>query len=386
MIDRRLIIMDRHAVAQALHINREMVSTYGARAKTQNLLEGAAVDDDLYTVVDALVNGDLGRRLLARTIPELSAGAWRLLSCQVTEVRKQRRKRIAFCLISYQNRADRRVKTTEIVAKFYGSDRGTKALRALQKLWEAGFRPPARYCVPRPYGYFPEQGALLQANAPGATWASFLRGDERALAAVSAQAGAWLVQLQRSPVSAEAKSWKSDIDSAQRFAQELASSFPEHASRLEPVAEQFIQALRAEGIPLLPSHGDYHPKNVFLTPGLTTVIDFDTMGLREAAFDVGYAIGQLLIMSYFQIGDFAPGARAGLAFWRHYQVGGPATWTRVAAQVARAFLQSLHYELCTLRNNRVELLDLWPDLIEEWLHSDGPTTLERLHINSRRGP
>ncbi len=378
--------MGPYAVAQALHINREIASTYRAWAKTQNLLEGSAVDDDMYTVLDALANGDLGHEVLARTIPEVSAGAWRLLSCQVTEVRKQRRKRIAFCLISYQNGADRRVKTTEIVAKFYGSDRGTKALGALQQLWEAGFRPPARYCVPRPYGYLPEQGALLQANAPGATWASFLRGDERALAAVSAQAGAWLVQLQRSPVSAEAKSWKSDVDSAQRFAQELASSFPEHASRLEPVAEQFIQALRAEGIPQLPSHGDYHPKNVFLTPRLTTVIDFDTMGLREAAFDVGYAIGQLLIMSYFQLGDFAPGASAALAFWRRYQVGGPVTWTRVAVQVARTFLQSLHYELCTLRNNRVELLDPWLDLIEEWLHSDGPTTLERLHINSCRCP
>lgn len=386
MIDRRLITMDPHAVAQALHTNREIVSTYRAWAKAQNLPEGSAVGDDMYTVVDGLANGDLRRGVLARTIPEVSAGAWRLLSCQVIEVRKQRRKRIVFCLISYQNRADRRVRTAEIVAKIYGSDRGTKALGALQQLWEAGFRPPARYRVPRPFGYLPEQGTLLQANAPGATWASFLRGDERASAVVSARAGAWLVQLQRSPVSAEAKSWTGDVDSAQRFAQELASTFPQHASRLEPVAERLMQILRAESIPLVPSHGDYHPKNVFLTRRLTTVIDFDTVGLREAAFDVGYAIGQLLIMSYFQIGDFAPGASAALAFWRRYTVGGQATWTRVAVQVARTFLQSLHYELCTLRNNRVELLSLWPDLMAEWLNSDGPTTLEGLHIDSCRRP
>jgi len=378
--------MDLHAVAQAVDINREMVSTYRAWAKAQNLLEGLAVDDDICTVVDALANGDLGRRVLARTIPEVSAGAWRLLSCQVAELRKQRRKRIVFCLISYQNRVDGRVRTTEIVAKIYGSDRGAKALGALQQLWEAGFRPPARYRVPQPYAYLPEQGTLLQANAPGATWASFLRGDEPALAAVSARAGAWLVQLQRSSVSAEAKSWTGDVATAQRLAQELASTFPQHASRLEPVAERLIQILRAEGIPLMPAHGDYHPENVVLTPRLTTVIDFDAVGLREAAFDVGYAIGQLLIMSYFQIGDFAPGASAALAFWRGYKVGGQATWTRVAVQVARTFLQSLHYELCTLRNNRVELLGLWPDLMEEWLNSDGPTTLEDLHINSCRRP
>jgi Ser/Thr protein kinase RdoA (MazF antagonist) len=106
--------------------------------------------------------------------------------------------------------------------------------------------------------------------------------------------------------------------------------------------------LWSEHVPSVPSHGDYHPRNVFLTAGLTTAIDFDTFGMREPAFDVGYAIGQLLIRSCFHTGDFSSGASAALAFWRRYERGGQAPWPRVAVQVARTFLQSLHFELRAL--------------------------------------
>jgi Phosphotransferase enzyme family len=339
------------------------------------------VGDEMYAVADALADSDLGREILTRTLSEIRAGAWDLLSCQVTDVWKQRRKRIVFCRVSYRTMTDRRVRTTDIVVKVYGCDRGAPALGALSQLWEAGFRPPARYRVPRPYGYLPAQGTLLQASAPGAAWASFLRGDERVRWAASDRAGAWLVRLQRSPVSAEARRWEVDAAATRRCASELAASFPQYGPRLAPVAARLIPLLRAEGIPRVPSHGDYHPKNVFLTAGLATVIDFDTFGVREAAFDVGYAIGQLLIMSYFQLGDLGPGASAALAFWRRCQLGGHASWTRVAVQVARTFLQSLHFELCTLRNGRVELFDLWLYLMEEWLDSAGPAILERLRAD-----
>jgi hypothetical protein len=85
-----------------------------------------------------------------------------------------------------------------------------------------------------------------------------------------------------------------------------------------------------------------------------------------------------LIISYFRLGDFAPGARAALAFWRRYERHGQAPWPRVAVHVARFLLQSLHYELCALRNHRPELPGLWAELLEDWLASDGPATIEAL--------
>lgn len=338
---------------------------------------GTVVDADLYAV-DALADEALGREFLIATIPELRSGAWRLLSHRVTEVRKQRRKRIVFGLMSYHDGAGQRARTVEIVAKVYRSDRGAKAFGTLWQLWEAGFQPPAKGRVPRPYGYSPQHGTLVQANAPGAAWADSLQGDERSLSAASARAADWLLQLQRSPLRAEAPGWEDAAASAVHVARALLATFPDRAARLEPLAARLIELLRVADLPLVPSHGDYHPKNVLLTPAFATVIDFDTFGHREPAFDVGYGIGQLLIMSYFRTGDFAPGAGAALAFWQRYQLGGRAAWPRVAAQVARTLLQSLHYELCTLRNGRLELLGLWPDLMEKWLDGPGPETLEDL--------
>jgi len=231
--------------------------------------------------------------------------------------------------------------------------------------------------VPRPYGYLPQEGALLQATAPGTSWANLVQTEDPSLATGSERAAAWLLQLQRSRLAGEPRDRAGAVESVQRWSQELAATFPGHAYQLESVAGRLVPALQSDGIPLAPSHGDYHPMNVFLTPTLTTVIDFDTFALREAAFDVGYAIGQLLIMSYFQTGAFDPGAKAAHAFWHHYQTGGQALWNRVAAQIARTFLQSLHYELYTLHNNRLELLSLWTTLMDAWLDS-GRTILDGL--------
>jgi hypothetical protein len=83
-------------------------------------------------------------------------------------------------------------------------------------------------------------------------------------------------------------------------------------------------------------------------------------------------------MSYLRLGRFGSGALASLTFWRRYESTGPATWDRVVAQVARTFLQSLHYELCALRNGRVELIEPWTAQMEGWLESEGPNTLEDL--------
>jgi Phosphotransferase enzyme family len=334
-------------------------------------------------VGNALINGAFGPEVLGVAIPELRSGAWRLLSCHSTAGWKQRHNCIVFCRMSYRDQRDKRARTAQIVAKVYRGDRGSTALGALQRLWEAGFRPPARYRVPRPYGYSREHGILVQAVAPGVAWADFLRGAEQALSVASARAAAWLIQLQQSPIDAEATGWEGDVVTGHRRVQELLSTFPHHALRLEPLAARLLGRLPSDGSPPMPSHGDYHPGNVFLSPGLTTVIDLDHFGRREAAFDVGYAIGQLLIMSYIRTGALAPGARAALAFWRRYRHGGQAAWPRVAVHVARTLLQSLHFELCTLRNNRLELLGAWPALMQEWLDSDGPTTLEDL-IRHRR--
>jgi hypothetical protein len=332
-----------------------------------------------YAVVDELADSELACGVLARAIPEARAGEWRLASFQIKKIQRQHRKRIVRGLMFYQKAEHSDIQTAEIIVKVYGSDRGNKALETLKQLWRAGFCSPAEYRVPRPYGYLPQDGALFQGMAPGTSWGDLLRSDDLFLEPGSRRAAAWLLRLQQCRLDGERKNSESAIEAVQRWAQELAVDFQGHAPRLESVSRQLVSALQVDDIRWVPSHGDYHPMNVFLTPTLTTVIDFDTFALREAAFDVGYAIGQLLIMSYIRTGAFSHGAKAALAFWQHYQKSnGPAPWDRVAVQIARTFLQSLHYELHTFHNNRLELLDLWTNQMEAWLDSGQRTIRDGL--------
>jgi Ser/Thr protein kinase RdoA (MazF antagonist) len=146
------------------------------------------------------------------------------------------------------------------------------------------------------------------------------------------------------------------------------------------MADRLLSNLDRGNASRVPSHGDFHPENVFVGPGIITVIDFDRAGVREPAFDVGYALGQLLAMSYLSLGDWQPGARAGLEFWGHYERERPAPppWSRVAVHAARGMLLSLYWEVCALPGRRTDLVSLWLDLIETWLRSREPATLETL--------
>jgi hypothetical protein len=313
---------------------------------------------------------------LSQAIPELRSGAWRLRSWRVTQVLEHPPNRIVFGTLAYQPHRAPRARRQEVVAKVYGTDMGPRAMAALQQLWTAGFRWPARHRVTRPLGYAADENILFQARAPGVLWADLLPSGGRALSVASAQAAAWLVRLQRGTTQPDDQHGSDDDATDRRAARQLLDTFPQHG--LQPLTERLLALLHPPGTALVPSHGGYHPMNVFTTPRLTTAIDLDKFGRREAAYDVGYAIGRLLLISYFDLGAFEPGARAGLSFWRRYAQEGAAPWPRVAVQVARFLLQSLHFELCALRKNRPDLLPIWTRLMEEWLDSPGPSTLARL--------
>jgi hypothetical protein len=315
---------------------------------------------------------------VCESVPEIASGAWELLGCDLVAVRKQRRKRIVTYAVRYRERPGGPVRDTDLVVKLYGSDRGAGALEHMQVLWEAGFRPPSPFQVPRPYGYSPARGALLQGLAVGTPWADYLRGGEEELLEASRRAADWLAALECAEVDAPLRDPLEPARAVRRFADELAAAYPDHAERLAALAERLARRLEDGGTATVPSHGDFHPKNVFLAGEVATVIDLDTFGAREAGFDAGYAVGQLLVMSRFRLGTFGPGARAATAFWERYAESGAAPWERLAAHVGRTLMQSLHFELCTLANGRIELLPLWPAAAEELEESDGPEALESL--------
>ncbi len=221
--------------------------------------------------------------LFRRAIPEISSGTWQLLGVRAPEFRKHYRKRIVLATVAYRKGFAGRIDTVDLVAKCYGTDRGGNALTGLSRLWNAGFAPPARDRVPRLYGYSPAHGVLVQGRAPGISWADSVWNSTPMVYTASCRAAAWLLRLQASTVMGRVIAWDRDVASARRFASELVGLMPSLDGRLEDACERLVTRLREPGCgSLIASHGDYHPKNVFISAGLTTVIDFDTFGLRES--------------------------------------------------------------------------------------------------------
>lgn len=314
---------------------------------------------------------------LEKTVPELREGHWRLVASRLIEERRQGERHLAFGEITYQPTSGPQ-RTMAIVAKLYGTDPGARALAALTELWMAGFRPPSSARVPRPVGYSSVEAVLLQARVPGIAWVELITADRRIARAAAIGAAEWLLTLQAQSLGPIAAPPERSAGSARRHAAELALAYPSAAAALAILADRLHAALVVSDLRPVPAHGNFQPNNILRTADLTTVIDFDAYGPREPAYDVGFAIGQLLIASQLQHGNVETGARAAWDFWSHYHRRGAANWSRVAVQVARTYLQSLHYELCVARNARADLIDLWLLQAGEWLASDGPGYLYQL--------
>lgn len=311
------------------------------------------------------------RSLLSEVAPWASAES-EVLECKVVQVRKHLGKRMAFVALTLKDH-DAPERRSRVVLKRDRRRRARFVFHALRQLRDAGLSPPACHRVPEPLATSRDGQVLVQEWVSGKPWVDSLGTGEARQA--SAQAAGWIVALQSLPVPAPASD--AHLSNIRRYAQELSGAYPTEAPAIRQLAGRLVEGLGSAAEPPVPSHGDLHPKNLLVDGEVLTAVDLDTFGLREPAFDVGYAIGQLLIMSLLRLGEAAPGLAAAGAFWSEYlELGGAAGRERVALHVARTFLQSLHYELCVLRNSRNELLQRWPELAREWMESGSLASLE----------
>jgi hypothetical protein len=97
---------------------------------------------------------------------------------------------------------------------------------------------------------------------------------------------------------------------------------------------------------LWPSHGDFHPMNLYVSDHRVTAIDLDTFALRECEADIGYCLAQTASFGLKLFGSFHETEPARTAF---IEECGPVEIPRVVAYMAWAFLQSVHYDACILK-------------------------------------
>lgn len=278
-----------------------------------------------------------------------------------------------------------------VVAKAYRDDRGAATLRMLHVLSGTGLGAGS-FMVTAGLGWSSVWRALVTEEAPGVAWSELLYNPAHELTQASAAVAAWLRMLQSLPLGVDAGPLLPDR-SAYRAATEMVAQverlgrqYPRARRRLALLSQHALLSLTAVvDQELVPSHGDLHPHNVHVRRQgndiLVTVLDLDTVGLRRPSYDVGYAVAQLLIMSMMRCRSFVPGALAAQAFLTAMcDENSPlcAHMEAVDAEVTRALLQSLYYELVTLANGRVDLLPRWCGVAEAMLSDGVAEVLPRL--------
>jgi hypothetical protein len=281
-------------------------------------------------------------------------GYWRLLG-----LRRKLRKLIVEFEVKTEDGAG--VTGRRYIAKGYHGDRGRHAFDALSQLWQAGFRPPSTFTVVRPIAYIAERHLLVQEKAPGRPLADVLGSDPEAAADALVGTANWLAALHATAVHAQSR--LGHVRAAVgRYGRELMELLPQQAARIERLTACALAGLEPRCLaPQVPSHGDFHAKNVFIDDsGQVTALDLDTFGGQERAADVAYFLAQTAIRGYFHHGSFAITAWARQCFLRAYQEAAqPLPRKRLALYLGMSFLQSLHYERCVLHTGNAAILEPW---------------------------
>lgn len=266
-------------------------------------------------------------------------------------------------------RPDQLPKHTSIVGKVYGKGDGAAVHALLKRLHACGF--DGEYSVPAPLGYLPERRLLLQSEAPSATLYDGL-ADPANTAGDVRRAGAWLARLQAvtgtdlRPLPAAFESEK-----IEHYIGELATLRPQLAWRLRGLQNDLLPMLKeaAHG-PLVPTHGDFQPKNVHVDPTQIMVIDFDRAALAPAGRDLGHFIGQAITMSAASRKSFDDDAHAwALALVDGFlaEGGSPEAVATAPTYVARTFLEVLFYRLVVRPVPDISFAASWLDTCAGWL-------------------
>ncbi len=233
----------------------------------------------------------------------------------------------------------------------------------MKTLRSNGFGEDSKLRVPSPVLYIPALAFLMMEQAEGQTLREIFESRKDPEPYVTG-AARWLARLHSSSIILDGEFSRDDeIAASHRYARAGSWLFPTLKSEIQSISDQLINAQKALQLPeRKPIHGDYHPRNIIVSPDLTTVIDFEESRMGDPAFDVGYFMAQTKMTH--GLGDTT--IRAVEAFIQEYQGNhtsvDPDLVNRASVFEAQTYLQRIYhtYYLLALRPNF--------DLISEWLN------------------
>lgn len=319
--------------------------------------------------------------LLRRAVPELALGAWTLQAVEPLRTLRHGGQRLTDCVARWTDHCDDSTRTAGLVIKQNERRDLQWADWVARLLAREGMGAGACPRVATAYGAC-LPGTGICERVEGHSLQSLLLGaDSPAEAAgVGERLAGWLLALQRVAVPLPTTDRRGLSEALPQLV-EVADQMPGAGRPLRRLAWELSRAAATPAQEPVAAHGDLHPGNVFATSGGTggTVgIDWDTAGGREPAYDVGYALAHLVISPLRAGAPLEHLLAATSAFWSSYvDGGGRATQERVAVQAARAFVQSMHFELVTYANGRRDVLDVWTRAALALL-AHGPDGLQEL--------
>jgi aminoglycoside phosphotransferase (APT) family kinase protein len=170
-----------------------------------------------------------------------------------------------------------------VVAKVYPSGGGDITYANMQELWHSSFGERRRQPgLPRPIDYLPQIGVLIMERLPGrplielGTWDEDILANAVRLVASLHECDAEPSQRRDSP---------GIVRSAKRMAKRVAELAPHFAEAFRELAEA-LEAAQVEDLELVPSHGDFSPRNVLVGSHRLTLIDWDRFQRADPARDI----------------------------------------------------------------------------------------------------
>lgn len=239
----------------------------------------------------------------------------------------------------------------------------------MSRLWAAGLRGDDGLGIPEPVAHVAELALLLQTEAPGDCLYEWLPTPTEG-AAAARNAGRFLGRLHGLDLrGAKVLRTGYEVSKLGVYRDGLGDALPAVADRVARLTSEVLRALVAiEGGPLVPTHGDFQPKNIYVDGDRVTVIDWDRGALGNAGRDLGHFLGQCLTMSYVKSGSFEAVRPWNEAFLEGYGASAPSGWEEaVGPYVARTILEVLYYKLVVKPVRDPSFVDSWLTQLERTL-------------------
>lgn len=260
-----------------------------------------------------------------------------------------------------------------VVSKGYYRGDGAATFAAMERLWDAGFGDDVHLTISQPLAYLSAPRLLLQAMAAGPSLYRFIDDPPTGVRAVR-MTGRWLAKLHNTPLG-DGPVLDPGREAARlaTFRDALAAACPSYSARIGRLSERVALDDQVGEAPLVPTHGDFQPKNVHVSRGRVTVIDFDRFALAEPVRDVGHFVAQSMTMSYVRTGSFAAIEEWNRTFLEAYaRTAPPRALAGLAVATVRSMLEILYYKLVVRPVRDASFLAAWLDECDRCLSVPNP--------------